>query len=79
MDTAQKNIAFLKSALTTENDLMPSGKFIHWMKEKNEAVHVKIHKIPFTEMRNWHFDESTGNLVHDTGRFFSIEIGRAHV
>jgi oxidase EvaA len=73
MDTAQKNIAFLKSALTTENDLMPSERFIQWMKEKNEAVHVEIHTIPFTEMRNWHFDDPTGNLVHDSGRFFSIE------
>lgn len=73
MDTTQKNIAFLKSALTTENDLMPSERFIQWMKEKNEAVHVKIHKIPFAAMRNWHFDDATGNLVHDTGRFFSIE------
>jgi len=73
METQQKNIAFLKSALTLENPMMPSAKFLSWMKEMNEKVHVRISGIPFADMRSWHFDENTGNLVHDSGKFFSIE------
>jgi len=73
METQQKNIAFLKSALTLENLMMPSEKFLNWMKEMNEVVHVKINPVPFPNMRLWHFDENTGNLVHDSGKFFSIE------
>jgi len=73
MEFKEKNIAFLKSALTTENRLMPSEKFLHWMKAKNDEVHVKISQIPFYKMRLWRFDASTGNLVHESGRFFSIE------
>ncbi|MBE0637410.1 MAG: NDP-hexose 2,3-dehydratase family protein [Bacteroidales bacterium] len=73
METKEKNIAFLKSALTTESTMMPSEGFIAWMKAKNEQVHVKINQIPFSEMRLWHFDGNTGNLVHQSGKFFSIE------
>lgn len=73
METKEKNIAFLKSALTTENTMMPSEDFLAWMKAKNEQVHVKINQIPFSEMRLWHFDGNTGNLVHQSGKFFSIE------
>lgn len=73
MEFKEKNIAFLKSALTTENRLMPSDKFLLWMSEKNEQVHVQIQQIQFSDMRLWHFDGSTGNLVHESGKFFSIE------
>lgn len=73
METKEKNFAFLKSALTTENPMMPSDGFIAWMKAKNEQVHVRINQIPFLEMRLWHFDQRTGNLVHQSGKFFSIE------
>lgn len=73
MDTKNKNIAFLKSALTTENPLMPSERFLEWIKEKNEQVHVNIRQVPFDKLRLWHFDQETGNLVHDSGKFFSIE------
>jgi oxidase EvaA len=69
----RKNTAFLKSALTVENPLMPSEKFLAWMKEMNQKTHVSVRKIPFSEMRNWHFSKSSGNLVHDSGKFFSIE------
>lgn len=73
METQQKNIAFLKSALTIENPMMPSEQFLAWMKEMNEKVHVRINRVPFSNMRLWHFDPKTGNLVHDSGKFFSIE------
>jgi len=73
MESQKKNIAFLKSALTLENPMMPSEKFLAWMKEMNEKTHVNIRHIPFKEMRNWHFSKTSGNLVHDSGKFFSIE------
>jgi len=73
MESKDKNICFLKSALTVENTMMPSEGFLAWMKAKNEQVHVRINQIPFSKMRLWHSDERTGNLVHQSGKFFSIE------
>ncbi len=73
MNSKDKNIYFLKSAITCENSMMASEEFFAWMKAKNEEVHVQINQIPFSEMRLWHFDKRTGNLVHQSGKFFSIE------
>lgn len=73
MDTKQKHISFLKSALTTENPLMPSERFLLWMREMNEKVYVKIDRVPFSRMREWYFNEDRGNLVHQSGGFFSID------
>jgi dTDP-4-dehydro-6-deoxy-alpha-D-glucopyranose 2,3-dehydratase len=73
MENKLTNITFLKSALSTDNPLMPSGKFLQWMKEKNENTGVQIRQIGFGAMRDWHFHPKTKNLVHKSGRFFSIE------
>ncbi|NLD50881.1 MAG: hypothetical protein GX660_27375 [Clostridiaceae bacterium] len=73
MEKKQKHISFLQSALTTENPLMPSARFHLWMREMNENVHVKIDRVPFSRMRAWYFNEDMGNLVHESGSFFSIE------
>jgi dTDP-4-dehydro-6-deoxy-alpha-D-glucopyranose 2,3-dehydratase len=52
---------------------MPSDQFLLWMREMNENVHVKVEQIPFSKMREWHFTEEKGNLVHQSASFFSVE------
>lgn len=64
---------FLKSALTVDNPMMSTDQFMDWLEEKKAVTHHKIKQIPFSDLNNWGFDESTGNLVHDSGKFFSIE------
>lgn len=41
--------------------------------EKKAATHHNITRIPFSKLKGWSFENNTGNLVHDTGKFFSIE------
>lgn len=72
MNTKQKDIAFLKSALTLDNPFMPSDSFLKWMKEMNEKVHINVNQIPFSEMLKWHFRKDNGSLVHESGKFFSV-------
>jgi dTDP-4-dehydro-6-deoxy-alpha-D-glucopyranose 2,3-dehydratase len=73
MRNKQKHIAFLKSALSVDSPFMTSESFLSWMRDMNEKFHVNINRVPFSKMREWHFDENTGNLVHRSGRFFAIE------
>ncbi|MBT9145900.1 MAG: hypothetical protein DDT42_01777 [candidate division WS2 bacterium] len=67
-----KHFDFLRSALTLENPFMPTETLVSWMKAKNEEVVVNINPMPLEKLRLWHFDEATGDLVHDSGKFFSI-------
>jgi oxidase EvaA len=61
------------SALTTDGHLMPTADFGTWLGQRAEVNRFAVTRVPFDELKGWHFDASTGNLVHQTGRFFSIE------
>lgn len=65
--------AFLQSALTPEGGFIASGKVLDWFQARQEAHRFKLDQIPFSQMEKWKFDPETGNLVHESGRFFSIE------
>lgn len=73
MENIKKNIAFLKSALTLDSSLMPSENFLDWIAKKNKEVQVKINQVAFKDLRDWHIHPETKNLVHSSGKFFSIE------
>ena len=64
---------FLKSALTLENPFLSTDTFMNWLEEKKANVNHTITPIKFSEMNNWGFNEQTGNLEHEYGKFFSIE------
>ncbi|WP_282685772.1 MULTISPECIES: NDP-hexose 2,3-dehydratase family protein [unclassified Streptomyces] len=44
-----------------------------WLARRREEGGFVSRRIPFGELRRWSFAPDSGNLVHDTGRFFSIE------
>jgi len=63
---------FLKSALTLENPFNTIEQAHKWIEEKNIEVIVNLTKISFCDLDKWHFNKTNGNLVHETGGFFSI-------
>lgn len=69
----KKELAFLKSALTEENPFKSTEEVKDWIKQRNEAVHIKVEPIKFKDMKQWHIHEESGNIHHETGRFFTIE------
>ena len=68
-----KEIDFTISALTEHNPFMNTEDFMDWFVSRKEVHSFKIEQIPFRELDKWSFEQSTGNLVHDSGRFFTIE------
>jgi oxidase EvaA len=68
-----KEMDFLKSTFVLENPFMPTEKFLQWLHEKRTNTICEIRKIPLSKMRKWNFDEYTKNIVHESGKFFSIE------
>lgn len=43
-----------------------------WIASRNAAVRVSVARRPFAALRGWRFDARSGNLVHESGRFFSV-------
>lgn len=55
----------MKSLLTTE-------EIKEWIRRRNREVSVRIRHVPFEQLRSWRFDSKTGNLCHESGKFFSV-------
>ena len=73
MRTSEIEISFLNSALDIYGSYISNERFILWMNERRNSVGIMIKRIPFSKLRKWEFDSETGNLQHETKKFFSIE------
>ncbi|HEV2371285.1 MAG TPA: NDP-hexose 2,3-dehydratase family protein [Streptosporangiaceae bacterium] len=64
---------FAESALTTEGAAVATPAFHEWLADRRRQTRLTVTQIPFAALRGWGFERDTGNLVHDSGRFFSVE------
>ncbi|MEU7593308.1 NDP-hexose 2,3-dehydratase family protein [Streptomyces sp. NPDC039022] len=44
-----------------------------WLAERRRAHVFRVDRIPFAELGEWRFEPGTGDLVHRSGRFFTVE------
>ena len=61
------NSLYQNSGLSSDEDLL------EWIEQRNRNVSVDVKLIPFKDLDKWHFEKDTNNLVHQSGKFFSIE------
>ncbi|ALG09456.1 NDP-hexose 2,3-dehydratase family protein [Kibdelosporangium phytohabitans] len=59
--------------VTGHGVLTTIAQFDEWWADRHRAGRFDVTRIPFAELDTWHFDEATGNLGHDSGRFFTVE------
>ncbi|MEV0205479.1 NDP-hexose 2,3-dehydratase family protein [Streptomyces sp. NPDC050788] len=52
---------------------MTTDAFHDWFAARGRAGRFSVERIPFSQLRGWSFEPGTGNLVHASGRFFSVE------
>ena len=65
-----KEDLFLQSALSLAGSFLKTEQVVEWLKEQNEKVHVKIDRIPFSDLKLWNTDNNV--IQHETSKFFSI-------
>jgi len=47
-------------------------KFWEWFKRIESKSLYNVKQIPFAELKDWCFEETSGNLVHNSGKFFTV-------
>ncbi|MFJ2158947.1 NDP-hexose 2,3-dehydratase family protein [Streptomyces sp. NPDC087856] len=62
-----------ESEAVTDSRLMPNHRFPQWFAERSAAHDHAVRRVPFATLKGWRFDPGTGNLGHDSGRFFTVE------
>jgi dTDP-4-dehydro-6-deoxy-alpha-D-glucopyranose 2,3-dehydratase len=48
------------------------SEFLNWFDSRKSANSFSVEQIPFSKFDKWKFEEGTSNLVHDSGKFFTI-------
>lgn len=64
---------FTRSACAGATSVTPTPEFHRWWAAQHQGNTFEVGQIPFDQLDGWHFDPVTGNLAHDSGRFFTIE------
>ena len=64
--------SLIRSLLTTENPFNTTDEVLSWIARRNLEVDVSISEVPFSQLKGWGFDALTGNLWHESRKFFSI-------
>ncbi|WP_433170073.1 NDP-hexose 2,3-dehydratase family protein [Actinoallomurus sp. CA-150999] len=71
--TETLNDRLAASVAATHSTTMPRGAFDDWWHERWRAGSFQVDRIPFAGLDGWSFAPDTGNLVHRSGRFFTVE------
>lgn len=67
-----KSIGFLQSALTEANPFMTTAGCLEWLRKRRDRTHINVRAIPFSRLEQWSFNATTGNIEHESGKFFSV-------
>ncbi|GAA1952135.1 NDP-hexose 2,3-dehydratase family protein [Amycolatopsis minnesotensis] len=62
-----------RSAAAVEGGATPNAVVESWITERNLAHRHEVRRIEFGDLRQWGFDDVTGDLRHRSGRFFGVE------
>ncbi|UQX03431.1 NDP-hexose 2,3-dehydratase family protein [Streptomyces sp. RerS4] len=46
---------------------------VEWLARRAQSSAFQVSRIPFADLDGWEFTADTGNLVHRSGRYFSVE------
>ncbi|MFF5496707.1 NDP-hexose 2,3-dehydratase family protein [Streptomyces aquilus] len=67
--TLPERVARSAAALAGE----PVDDIHDWLRQRRKEGSFAVERIPFEELEDWSFAPETGNLVHRSGRFFTVE------
>jgi dTDP-4-dehydro-6-deoxy-alpha-D-glucopyranose 2,3-dehydratase len=66
-------VRLARSAATVDSSVALLADVQRWFRDRADADKTHVEIIPFDALRGWNFAPDTDNLVHETGRFFSVE------
>ena len=62
-----------ESVLCTEGRMTDLADFPRWLTECGERNFTRIERVPLDGMTGWRTDPGTGNIAHESGKFFTVE------
>jgi len=57
------------NGVSEDTDIQP---ILAWLKERQESYPVTVEEVGINDLQGWRVDPASGNITHESGRFFSI-------
>jgi oxidase EvaA len=70
---AELPVRLADSLSTAHGALLGTSEVADWLAEVRRRHAFRVDRIPFSELDRWSFHPGTGNLVHHSGKFFTVE------
>jgi dTDP-4-dehydro-6-deoxy-alpha-D-glucopyranose 2,3-dehydratase len=70
-DTDELARRFTESAMAGDGLVLRNDAFDAWFAERLALYRHKVERVPFSDLVGWYFHPETGDLMHESGRFFS--------
>lgn len=64
---------FLKSAIAMDGKFCSHQEALNWIQKRKKEINVNIELTNLSRLNNWRYNNSSGRVEHDTGKFFSID------
>ncbi|GAA0592536.1 NDP-hexose 2,3-dehydratase family protein [Kutzneria viridogrisea] len=61
------------SALSSAGQVESLSDFNRWLVACGEENYTHVEKVPLADLERWHIEPETGNIGHDSGKFFTVE------
>jgi oxidase EvaA len=72
-DDADLPLRLARSAAAIEGPTHGLDDIGEWLDGRRAGGRFAVDRVPFSELDGWSFDPATGNMVHRSGRFFTVE------
>lgn len=73
MKFSKNNFDIFKSAISGTHVENSYQEIKDWIDERRSAIKVHIEQVDLNSLKNWKIDDTLGSLVHNSGKFFSVE------
>ena len=67
------DLSFLRSSLLVDSPLLSFAEVEDWVAKARGSESQVCKRIPFASLEKWSFTPDTGDLAHESGKFFRIE------
>ncbi|MEU6467632.1 NDP-hexose 2,3-dehydratase family protein [Streptomyces sp. NPDC046976] len=64
---------FTRSAISEDRAAQPLPTFEEWWEERRRAALFSVEEVPFDDLDGWKSESGSDNLVHKSGRFFTVQ------
>ncbi|MCO1576062.1 NDP-hexose 2,3-dehydratase family protein [Crossiella sp. SN42] len=73
LDDEPASTLIARSVLARSGRITELEHFHRWMADEKRRSHMDVRTVPLESLRGWRVDGHTGNIGHDSGKFFTIE------